>query len=50
MPNGWTPSDEIIKTNIKTIENALDKILLLRGVETRVGGELPRLMTQSVLK
>ncbi len=28
-----TTSDERIKTNIKTIENALDKILLLRGVE-----------------
>ncbi len=26
-------SDERIKTNIKTIENALDKTLLLRGVE-----------------
>ena len=26
-------SDEIIKTNIKTIENALDKTLLLRGDE-----------------
>ena len=26
-------SDEIIKTNIKTIENALDKTLLLRGVQ-----------------
>ena len=26
-------SDERIKTNIKTIENALDKVLLLRGVE-----------------
>ncbi len=25
-------SDERIKTNIKTIENALDKTLLLRGV------------------
>ena len=33
MPNGWTSSDERIKTNIKTIENALDKTLLLRGVE-----------------
>jgi hypothetical protein len=28
-----TSSDERIKTNIKTIENALDKTLLLRGVE-----------------
>ena len=28
-----TTSDERIKTNIKTIENALDKTLLLRGVE-----------------
>ncbi len=28
-----TGSDEIIKTNIKTIENALDKTLLLRGIE-----------------
>ena len=26
-------SDERLKTNIKTIENALDKVLLLRGVE-----------------
>ena len=26
-------SDERVKTNIKTIENALDKTLLLRGVE-----------------
>ncbi len=26
-------SDERTKTNIKTIENALDKVLLLRGVE-----------------
>jgi hypothetical protein len=26
-------SDERIKTNIKTIENALEKTLLLRGVE-----------------
>ena len=33
MPNGWTSSDERIKTNIKTIENALEKTLLLRGVE-----------------
>jgi hypothetical protein len=34
MPNGYgTSSDERIKTNIKTIENALDKTLLLRGVE-----------------
>ena len=28
-----TSSDERIETNIKTIENALDKVLLLRGVE-----------------
>ena len=28
-----TGSDERIKTNITTIENALDKTLLLRGVE-----------------
>ena len=28
-----TTSDERVKTNIKTIENALDKTLLLRGVE-----------------
>ena len=28
-----TASDERIKTNIKTIENALDKTLLLRGVQ-----------------
>jgi hypothetical protein len=28
-----TGSDERIKTNIKTIENTLDKTLLLRGVE-----------------
>ena len=28
-----TSSDERIKTNIRTIENALDKTLLLRGVE-----------------
>jgi hypothetical protein len=34
MPNGYgTSSDERIKTNIKTIENALGKTLLLRGVE-----------------
>jgi hypothetical protein len=34
MPYGYgTSSDERIKTNIKTIENALDKTLLLRGVE-----------------
>jgi hypothetical protein len=34
MPNGYgTSSDERIKTNIKTIENALEKTLLLRGVE-----------------
>ena len=31
--NYGTGSDERIKTNIKTIENALDKTLLLRGVE-----------------
>ncbi len=28
-----TTSDERIKTKIKTIENALEKTLLLRGVE-----------------
>ncbi len=28
-----TTSDERVKTNIKTIENALEKTLLLRGVE-----------------
>ena len=34
MQYGYTGvSDERIKTNIKTIENALDKTLLLRGVE-----------------
>jgi hypothetical protein len=33
MPNGYGTSDERIKSNIKTIENALDKTLLLRGVE-----------------
>ena len=33
MPGGWTTSDERIKSNIKTIEHALDKTLLLRGVE-----------------
>jgi hypothetical protein len=34
MPYGYTStSDERIKTNIKTIEHALDKTLLLRGVE-----------------
>ena len=34
MQYGFTgASDERIKTNIKTIENALDKTLLLRGVE-----------------
>ena len=32
MPYSWNSSDERIKTNIKTIENALDKTLLLRGV------------------
>ena len=30
--SGTSSSDERIKTNIKTIENALDKTLLLRGV------------------
>jgi Chaperone of endosialidase len=33
MPNGYSTSDERIKSNIKTIENALEKTLLLRGVE-----------------
>ncbi len=33
IPYGSTSSDERIKTNIKTIEHALDKTLLLRGVE-----------------
>ncbi len=34
MPNCYgTSSDERINTNIKLIENALDKTLLLRGVE-----------------
>ena len=33
MPYSWNSSDERIKTNIKTIENALDKTLLLRGFE-----------------
>ena len=33
VPGGYATSDERIKTNIKTIENALDKTLLLRGVE-----------------
>ena len=33
MPYSWNSSDERIKTNVKTIEYALDKILLLRGVE-----------------
>ena len=34
MQYGFTSvSDERVKTNIKTIDNALDKILLLRGVE-----------------
>ncbi len=33
MPYSWNSSDEIIKTNVKTTEYALDKLLLLRGVE-----------------
>ena len=33
MQYSYSTSDERIKTNIKTIENALDKTLLLRGVE-----------------
>ena len=33
VPGGYSTSDERIKTNIKTIENALEKTLLLRGVE-----------------
>ncbi len=33
MQSGWTSSDERIKTKIKTIENALEQTLLLRGVE-----------------
>jgi hypothetical protein len=33
LPYSWNSSDERIKTNVKTIEYALDKILLLRGVE-----------------
>jgi hypothetical protein len=33
MPYSSNTSDERIKTNVKTIEYALDKILLLRGVE-----------------
>jgi hypothetical protein len=33
MQYGYSSSDERIKTNIKTIENALEKTLLLRGVE-----------------
>ena len=32
MQYGYSGSDERFKTNIKTIENALDKTLLLRGV------------------
>ena len=32
MTHGYSSSDERIKTNIKTIENALDKTILLRGV------------------
>jgi hypothetical protein len=35
-------SDERIKTNIKTIENALDKTLLLRGVEFNLNIEPER--------
>ena len=43
MPNGYgTSSDERIKTNIKTIENALDKTLLLRGVELNLNIEPER--------
>ena len=37
-----TGSDERIKTNIKTIENALDKTLLLRGVEFNLNIEPER--------
>jgi hypothetical protein len=33
VTGGYATSDERIKTNIKTIENALEKTLLLRGVE-----------------
>ncbi len=33
MTNSWSSSDERIKTNIKTIENAINKTLLLRGLE-----------------
>jgi hypothetical protein len=33
MQYGYSTSDERVKTNIKTIENALEKTLLLRGVE-----------------
>ena len=33
IPYGSTSSDERIKSNIKTIEHALEKTLLLRGVE-----------------
>jgi len=33
MPYSWNTSDERIKTNVKTIEYALDKVVLLRGVE-----------------
>ena len=35
-------SDERIKSNIKTIENALDKTLLLRGVEFNLNIEPER--------
>ena len=37
-----TGSDERIKSNIKTIENALDKTLLLRGVEFNLNIEPER--------
>jgi hypothetical protein len=33
MPNGWTSSHERVKKYIRTIENALDKTLVLLGVE-----------------
>jgi hypothetical protein len=43
MPYGsGTGSDERIKSNIKTIENALDKTLLLRGVEFNLNIEPER--------
>jgi hypothetical protein len=43
MPYGsGNGSDEIIKSNIKTIENALDKTLLLRGVEFNLNIEPER--------